>query len=719
MFFQEFLNPTITNALGRPLFRLGNLLLRSRTAAGCLLAIGMGMTLSPAATDTVDIPMITVAGKSEQVQANTSVTSTVVKAREMRRTGAATLSDVLAEQTGLMLVQDHGTGVQMQGLSPDYTLILIDGEPAVGRTAGTLELDRFLVGGLDQIEIVKGPSSSLYGSDALGGVVNLITRRPSKPFAASFNSRYGTNRTFQTGLNLELRQGPTALSLFADRSASEGYDLTPASRSQTAPAYQAYALQPKLVYAYADDSRLTISGRWFREHQRNTAMFQTGPDSVPARERALQADVGLTAALEHELSPEVNLTVKAYTTRFQTEMGLRLDSTGLPQNDSLVSLALFDQQYHKAEAYTVARHHEGFTLTGGGGGSWETVRADRVEGGMRGAYSGFLFAQEEFSTGSSLNIQASGRLDVHRDYAATFNPRVAAMVRPISRLTLRTSVGRGFKAPSFQQLYMDFTNPTVGYSVYGSHGVREAVDRLDEQGQIAERLQVLEDFELRPEHSWSFNAGAEWTEGPLSLRSNAFYNSVRDLIESRAVARKTNGQGVHTYFNLNRIHTWGLENDVAYQLLKSVRLEAGYQFLVARDENVMGDIRAGEIFKEGSTGVVRPVQLVEYGGLFNRSRHSGNVKATWEGGVGKTDVTASLRGVMRGRYGYADRNGNGILDADNEYEPGYTLWNLSLSASPMRSVAFEVRIDNLFDVVRPLVPLPGRLMYAGVRIHTF
>src|SRR5690606_34679963 len=489
--------------------------------------------------------------------------------------------------------------------------------------------------------------------------------------------------------------------------------------SQTAPAYQTYTLQPKLVYTYADDSRLTFSGRWFRERQQNTAMFQADPDSVPAHENGLQTDDGLTAALAHRLSSVASLTAKAYTTRFRTEMNLRLDSTGLPQHDSLVSQARFDQQYHKAETYAVARHHEGFTMTAGGGGYWETVRADRVEGGMRGAYSGFLFAQEEFSPGRHLNVQASGRLDVHRDYTPTFSPRIAVLMRPFPALTLRASAGRGFKAPDFQQLYMDFTNPTVGYSVYGSHGVKDAVDRLDEQGQIMERLQVLEDFELKPEHSWSFNAGAEWTGGPFTVRSNVFYNDVRDLIESRAVARKTNGQSVHTYFNLNRIHTWGLENEASYQILKSVRLESGYQFLIARDDNVMDDIRAGQIFKEGGTGVVRPVQMVEYGGLFNRSRHSGNVKATWDGRLGGADVTASLRGVMRGRYGHADRNNNGVLDADNEYESGYTLWNASLSLSPVRAVTLEARVDNLADVVCPLIPLPGRLIYAGIRIQTF
>lgn len=638
----------------------------------------------------------------------------------MERMGAMTLSDVLAEQTGLGIVNDHGTGVQLQGLSPEYTLILIDGEPAVGRTSGTLELDRFLIGGLDQVEIVKGPSSSLYGSEAMGGVINLVTRRPVKPFSASVYTRYGANQTLKAGAGVEARQGATALSLFADRTSSNGYDLTPETRSQTAPAYRAYTLQPKIVHSYADDSRLTLSARSYHEAQRNSAMFQYANDSTPARERASQTDLGFNASLEHRLSPSLDWTAKAYTTQFRTRMSVRLDSAGTPGHDSVVSSAIFDQRYHKVETFVTARHAEWFTAIAGGGGAWETVRADRVEGGERAAHSGFLFAQEEYARGTSLNLQASARVDAHRDYATTFSPRIVGMVRPLPWLAIRASAGKGFKAPTFQQLYMDFTNPTVGYSVFGSHGVSDAVDQLEAQGFIAERLQPLSNHALKPEHSVAFNGGLEATiAGVFTARGNAFYNTVRDLIDSRPVARKTNGQNVHTYFNLNRIHTWGFEKELSYQPWKSLKLESGYQFLIARDDDVLDSIRSGRIFKVGGTGVVRPVQMVEYGGLFNRSRHTGSVKATWETDIAGTDFTTSLRGLMRGRYGYADRNGNGILDADNEYEPGYTLWNLSFAIKPVKAVSLEARLDNMFDVTRPLVPLPGRLFYAGIRVQTF
>jgi outer membrane receptor protein involved in Fe transport len=88
------------------------------------------------------------------------------------------VSEALALRPGLWI--DRGvagtTGITLQGLGPRYSLILIDGARQIGRTDGYLDLDRFGVADIEQIEIVRGPSSALYGADALGGVVNLITR---------------------------------------------------------------------------------------------------------------------------------------------------------------------------------------------------------------------------------------------------------------------------------------------------------------------------------------------------------------------------------------------------------------------------------------------------------------------------------------------------------------------------------------------------------------
>src|SRR5690606_5104065 len=138
-------------------------------------------------------PIVVTATRSARELEDVAAPTTVVAAGGMKARGAVRLSDVLAEVTGLALFDDHGTGVQVQGFAPDYTLILLDGEPVIGRTAGTLNLDRLTVAGLERVEIVRGPSSSLYGSDALAGVVNLIPGQPVEGLAASFRTRYGTH----------------------------------------------------------------------------------------------------------------------------------------------------------------------------------------------------------------------------------------------------------------------------------------------------------------------------------------------------------------------------------------------------------------------------------------------------------------------------------------------------------------------------------------------
>ena len=94
---------------------------------------------------------------------------TVLTSGQIQETGGLRLSEVLREQTGLQISSDHGAGLQMQGLDSDYILILLDGEPLIGRTAGTFDLDRIAISNIDRIEILRGPSSAIYGSGQESG----------------------------------------------------------------------------------------------------------------------------------------------------------------------------------------------------------------------------------------------------------------------------------------------------------------------------------------------------------------------------------------------------------------------------------------------------------------------------------------------------------------------------------------------------------------------
>ena len=113
----------------------------------------------------------------------------IISQTEIENSNSTRLTEILNEQLGLITVPDFGggEGIQLQGLDSQYTLILIDGLPIIGRSAGTLDINRFTSGNIKQIEIVKGASSSLYGSEAIGGVINIITKEPSEGLNADLN----------------------------------------------------------------------------------------------------------------------------------------------------------------------------------------------------------------------------------------------------------------------------------------------------------------------------------------------------------------------------------------------------------------------------------------------------------------------------------------------------------------------------------------------------
>ena len=121
---------------------------------------------------------------------NVTVPYQLINKKNIEQIGSLRLKDILQEQTGLYITNGFGAGVQMQGLNPDYTIILLNGEPLVGRTAGVLDLNRISISNIKRIEIVKGPSSSLYGSEAMAGVINIITDTSCKK-SVETGIRYG------------------------------------------------------------------------------------------------------------------------------------------------------------------------------------------------------------------------------------------------------------------------------------------------------------------------------------------------------------------------------------------------------------------------------------------------------------------------------------------------------------------------------------------------
>lgn len=659
--------------------------------------------------------VVVTATRSVRELSTSPTSATVVTAREMRSQGARLLGDVLAEQPGLAIINDHGQGVQMQGLDPAYTLILIDGEPAIGRTAGTLSLDRFMVGDLERVEIVKGPFSSLYGSEALAGVINLISRRPGRVPQLSGSAEYGTNGRKNFTLNGEGKIGEVGVRFFGGYLGSDGYDLHPATLSPTVAPFNNYSLSALAATPLTSAIDLSISGKFSAERSSSQADLVFGSDTVLFDDRGALDEFNVSGKIGYAVSSVLRLQGSFYATRYATESILTS-----PTDTAFANYyrSIFDQGLTKGEVVAEWSPNEEHYLTVGGGVAAESVEAELIAGGVRTATNAHLLAQHQWQPNAEFGLVAGLRFDSHSDYAAHLSPRLSLLYKPIEWGTVRLSAGSGFKAPTSQQLYLDFTNPTVGYSAFGSVGLLQAVNRLRDEGKIQQMLRDVEgNTVLRPESSVALGIGFQAVPHPdLRLTLDLFHNRIHDLIEATAFAVKTNGQYAFSYFNLERVVTQGASAEARWEPLVGMTLAASYQFLDCFSLEEQESIARGEVQKVGTTGVVRAVQAVEYGGLFNRSRHSGTLRISYNDTA--TGITATLRTALRGRYGYADANSNGVLDDAAEYHTGYMLWNASVSKQLGSWLTAFATAENLLDHTDSQLPeLPGRLLGLGIRVE--
>ena len=657
----------------------------------------------------VDLERVVVTATRTRTQlGQVPVPTSVIDAGEIEARGVRRLSDLLAEQPGIQLNYDHGAGIQVQGFDADYTLILIDGEPVIGRTAGTLNLERITVADVEQVEVVRGPSSSLYGSEALAGVVNVITKDAGAPLEGTVQAQYGTHNTSDASVRVAGTHDRWQGKAFLSRYASDGYDLT-ASPTPTTPSFTSYTGRGTVGYDIGAASALDVRGRLAHEEQSRVTQVQ-GNNAQRFESTGQQTDWSLAPTFTHTLRPGTTLELRAVASGYRTETGLVGRDDDIRRDE-----ARFNQQYRKAEAQLQMALGGAHLATVGAGYIRESVDADRVTGRRTG---GFVFVQDEWTATDWLNLVPSARLDAHSDYATRISPKLAALVRPMDGLRVRASVGSGYKAPAFRQLYLNFTNAQAGYSVFGAEEVRAGLDSLDAAGSLAAFLQDPATLgeAMEAERSVAFNAGVQVDlPAALTLNANLYHNEVRDLIDTQPVARKSNGQQVFTYFNRGRVFTQGVEAELAWQPRSAFDAAVSYTYLNAKDRDVLDRLEAGRIFRRTDSGRDVAVPASDYAGLRGRSRHRATVRLTARAEA--AGFTASVRGRFRGRYGFADRNGNGIVDTAAEYAPRYAVLDVTLTQTLVRDVALQVGANNLTNYTNAQYTpeLPERTWFVGMR----
>lgn len=585
--------------------------------------------------------VVVTASRREQRLADVAVATEVVTRADLERSGVGDLSQVLVERLGIQLDGGvpAGEGVMVQGLSSERVLVLVDGQPVVGRIGGNLDVSRLPLAAVERVEVVKGPQSSLYGSEAMGGVINVITRSPAaESWRGSFEMTAGTQGRADGSASLGGWLGGIGYVADVGRRMSE---LTPGRSSTQGAEVERWDALIKLAgdpraNLRADASLLLVDER---QRWRSGQLYQFS-DNLQWSGRA--GAVWTHGA--HRLTPGVAASSFTHLARSATS-AVPVAGTGDEEVQRLLEAELL-----------YAGDFGATQVDGGVEVKREEIESDRVAGGERSLYTVEPFAQATVNVGPA-SLVPGARLTVSEEWGTHFTPRIAAMLRPRPTLALRASVGRGYRAPSFKELGMEFLNVGAGsgYAVRGNP-------------------------DLRPETSTNVSASIEWAGRLAYLRTQAFHNEFRGFIETRLVT-DSSGIAIYTYDNIDDGFTRGVEVEGGFTAA-GLRVEGGYALLEARDRET--DLR-----------------------LLNRPQHSGHLSLDTRL-PGRVDLgtTATYTGrteISRTEEGTVERSG--FLRVD-----------LRASRELTRGFALSVGARNLFDAEPTNWPgFGGRHVYVGLR----
>lgn len=678
--------------------------------------INVFVNLSP--KDFTSKEVVVTATRTEKELQNIPIPISTIHIDDMKPIAIYNLGEILSELTSLPLIEDYrsGSGVQLQGLNPDFTLLLINGEPIGYRTGEVFDISQFSIGNASRIEIVRGPNSSIYGSNALAGVINIITEETDKSTDLSITGKYGSNSTYNLYSNLKnaFIPGTLSSSLYYNFSQTDGYKLIPNSVGKTVPEILDHTFHEEIFWNVSEKSRFkaSIRGNFSTEKNNYLTSSSSQNDTIFSLNRV--NDINASIVFRNIVNQSMNYEFRSYYSYFSTNTNDKY-----LKNNNLFDQYLFSQNLFKAEFQSNYLISSFNYLTFGGGYQTEGAKSSRIVEGMQRNYQFYFYIQDDFYPLDKLNLIASFRFDRHSEYPSQLSPRIAVAYEIIPELTLRGSIGTGFKAPTFEELYLDWTNPMAGYSVFGITYAAKGIAKFQEQGQIAELLISPDSIPtLKPEKSISFDFGGNFQLTDfLFFKINLFRNNVSNLIDFLPIAIKTNGQRLHTYQNINRIFTQGFESSLEFSFLKYYKINLSYQYLETGDLEVIKKIENNQIFKRDENGFDRAVELSEYGGLFHRPRHSGIMRFTYHNN--DIGLYYSIRFSVKSRYGYKDINGNAILDDSREYAPGYGMVNFNISKSIAGLFSVNFAINNVFDKkdVRLLASNPGRTFTISVSFN--
>jgi outer membrane cobalamin receptor len=549
---------------------------------------------SPQAPDPVSLdPVVVSVTRLEQRASEAPASVTVLTRPDVETTASQTVDDLLRQVPGFSLFRRSSSlvanpttqGVSLRGIGPSGTsraLVLLDGVPINDPFGGWVYWNRVPLAAVDQIEVVRGGGSSVWGNYALGGIVHILTRRPTER-GAWFDASYGNHNTANVDLRLTEAWGPLRIGLEGNWFTTDGYEVVKASRrgSIDVNADAEHALfNGRLEFVLSPDLTLFVAGNYYDEERGNGTPLQfnrTDSGLFATGLRARTERFGEWAAAVYGQFQEFRSTFSTQALDRNSET-LALDQ--LVPSTSWGGSLQWSQKFgdHLVSAGGDARWIDGetkekvfannvFVRTRVAGGQqivagiflqdvWVPVRVVEVTGGIRADYwTNYDAFRRDTPPPAGVPAQQSFS-DIER---LILSPRAAGLFHLTATTDLRASAYQGFRVPTLNELYRVFR-------------VRNDV--------------TVANANLKPERVTGGELGLSQRWGPLEARVTGYWNDVKDLVANVTLAAPLPdcpaGTTCRQRQNLDLARVRGVETELEWRVARDWRVFGSYLYVDAR-----------------------------------------------------------------------------------------------------------------------------------------
>ena len=649
-------------------------------------------------SDSVQEVVVTGTGTRHLLK-NAPVQTEVITQKMLRQYGGKSLEDILAGLTASFAFNEGDMGSQMQlnGLGNSYVLILIDGKRIHGDVGGENDLGLIDPHNIEKIEIVKGAQSALYGSDAMAGVINIITKKHTEKGVYADNStRYGTHNDLRqhntVGFSIGKFNSQTNFQLQRNdgwqNTAEEWAEATVLtdSKNKTVNKFRNWQIAERITYHPTPNTQLYAEGSYYKK---NIMRPQNGNHpscdvyTYDLRYNNASASVGgkwYPGEKKDVITLDVDWNKHAYYydyTKGTYEYVLLKGEEYGDQNGEWFSVLMkpgqsklqSDQQRVMAQLKGIFYLPYGNTLNAGMEYRYDYLKApERTETGTASDQTAAVYVQDEFNMLKWLNITAGLRLVDNHSFGLRLTPKVSAMLSA-GDFRFRAGWSQGFKTPTVKELHYRYLH-VMGSSTFFNIG----------------------NTSLNPQTSNYGSANVEYRGSRLTASVTGYVNKLDNMIAlvnvpvgeipagitTAYLGDGSNNVQARMYKNMDDARTCGIDVTLSYRVMKGLTLNGAYSYL---------DTKA-HLYDEKTDEMMTVV-------IDGTAHHKWSASAMYNHtfspcyGLG---VSLSTRGSSKRYY---QNNGDG---------KAFQIWRINTShdlgrQDKMLAWRLELGVDNIFNYV--------------------